>query len=100
MAPAGSTHVVLTHVEVIGDIEAFHAAWRAWIDRCLRQAPGLVGATLHREQTGRRLLLIAQWERPAAYETWAASDTAQSVEALFAEHAVRSARSRWQGEEA
>lgn len=95
MQPPARTHVVLVHVEVVGDAAAFEAAWRAWIAEHLEDATGLVGAAVHREQTGRRLLLISRWARPAAFETWQRSDAARSLDGLFDEHAVRSATSRW-----
>ena len=87
--------VVLTHIEVVGDIDAFRAAWRAWIDAHVLNADGLIDATAHEERTGRRLLLIQRWRSAAAHDAWAQSEGARSAEALFATHAVRSATSRW-----
>lgn len=88
-------HVVLTHVEVVGDVEGFLHAWQAWITAHTADAPGLLDTRVHREGTGRRLLWIQRWRRASDYDAWTAAPAAQSARPLFDAHAVRSAVSRW-----
>ncbi len=89
-------HVVLTHVEVVGDVDSFREAWQQWIDEVTADAPGLIDTTLLREGTGRRLLLIQRWRRASDYDAWHASEAAQGARDLFDRYAVRSATSRWE----
>lgn len=95
MTSGTSEHVVLTHVEVIGDVDAFESAWLKWIAAHLEGASGLIEARVHRETTGRRLVLIQRWKRASDYGSWSPSEAARSIEPLFDAHAVRSATSRW-----
>ena len=96
MAAAARRHVVLVHVEVVGDTDAFAGTWQRWVDRHVHGAPGLVDAVLHREANGRRLLLLERWQNGDAYDAWLASGAQALSQALFDEHAVRSATSRWE----
>ena len=87
----GADLLVLTHIEVLGDVATFQAAWT----RTPAHRPqGLLARALHREVSGRRLLEIQRWTNASAYEAWR-EETAGERRALFAAFGVRSAQSTW-----